>query len=173
MTWSAVMQSRVGYQVRRGRRHTFEDGLTVHMGYEYLAYLRYFESLSCVLCGLQRELSQGAFSPVYHWYRSTTIPEQSEGKILHREPSPTTSSTREEQLRDSEGPPPEEVPKKVAVIHCDIQVRTDFVRDSRNYSTVIKVTHQGSIHKNHSPQPQATHIYRGFTRIQARSCASS
>jgi hypothetical protein len=27
-------------------------------------------------------------------------------------------------LRDSEGPPPEEVPKKVTVIHCDmIQVR--------------------------------------------------
>ena len=31
------------------------------------------------------------------------------------------SSTREEQLRDSVGPPPDEVPRKVAVIHCDIQ----------------------------------------------------
>jgi hypothetical protein len=34
-------------------------------------------------------------------------------------------------LRDSVGPPPEEVPKKVAVIHCDIQVQADFVRDLR------------------------------------------
>jgi hypothetical protein len=41
-------------------------------------------------------------------------------EILHKEPFPTTSSTRDEQLRDSVGPPPEEVPRKVAAIHCDM-----------------------------------------------------
>ena len=54
------------------------DKLTVHMGYEYLVYLRYFESLSRVLCGLKEELSQSAFSTVYHCvprcsHRSTII----------------------------------------------------------------------------------------------------
>lgn len=34
-------------------------------------------------------------------------------RILHRDPSPSRSAIREEQLRDSEGPPPEDVPKKV------------------------------------------------------------
>lgn len=34
-------------------------------------------------------------------------------RVLHRDPSPSTSATREEQLRDSEGPPPEDVPRKV------------------------------------------------------------
>lgn len=34
-------------------------------------------------------------------------------RVLHRDPSPSTSATSEEQLRDSEGPPPEDVPKKV------------------------------------------------------------
>jgi len=38
----------------------------VHMGYEYLAYLRYFESLSPILWGLKKELSQSAFGAIYH-----------------------------------------------------------------------------------------------------------
>lgn len=55
------------------------------MGYEYLAYLRYFEILSCVLWGLQRELSYSAFSPIYHcvpycFHWSATILERSERK---------------------------------------------------------------------------------------------
>ena len=47
-------------------------------------------------------------------------------------------------MRDSVGPPPEEVPKKVAVIHCDIQVQADFVRDLQCFSLLahhpIRVT---------------------------------
>lgn len=37
-------------------------------------------------------------------------------RILQREPSPKTSATRDEQLRDVLGPPPLEVPRKVTVI---------------------------------------------------------
>jgi hypothetical protein len=47
-----------------------------------------------------------------------TVP--SAPSTIHNDPSPTISSTREEQLRDSLGPPPEEVPKKKADIHCDM-----------------------------------------------------
>jgi hypothetical protein len=96
----------------------------MHMGHEYLVNMRHFEGLSSVLWGLQGELSQGSFSAVNHCIivkGQLTDNRGRHGKrILHREPSPSTSSTREEQLRDSVGPPPEEVPRKVAVIHCDI-----------------------------------------------------
>ncbi|KAF7984060.1 hypothetical protein HWV62_17603 [Athelia sp. TMB] len=34
-------------------------------------------------------------------------------RVLHRDPSLSMSATREEQLRDSDGPPPEDVPRKV------------------------------------------------------------
>jgi hypothetical protein len=95
----------------------------MHVGHEYLGYMRHFGGLSYVLW-VQGELSQGSFSAVNHCIIVKSQFTDNRGRhgkrILHKEPSPTTSSTREEQLRDSVGPPPEEVPRKVAVIHCDI-----------------------------------------------------
>jgi len=40
--------------------------------------------------------------------------------VLQSAPSPMMSSTRLEQLRESVGPPPLLVPKKVTFIHCAI-----------------------------------------------------
>lgn len=76
MTWSAGCSYGTVTRLESGK---LGDKLTVHMGYEYLAYLRYFESLSRVLWGLKEELSQSAFSTVYHCVsrcsrRSTIIP---------------------------------------------------------------------------------------------------
>lgn len=39
---------------------------------------------------------------------------------LHKDPFPRTSAIRLEQLRESEGPPPLEVPRKVTSIGCDL-----------------------------------------------------
>ncbi len=49
--------------VRTQRRHIVER-LTVHVGYEYLIHLSHLDRPASL--GLERELTQGAFSAIYH-----------------------------------------------------------------------------------------------------------
>ena len=66
---------------------------------------------------LQCELPHCALSTINHYKkRQLRATRESSSYSLHKDPSPNVSITRLEQLRDSIGPPPLEVPRNVTDI---------------------------------------------------------
>ena len=73
---------------------------------------------------LQRELSHCTLSTINHYKkRQLRATRESSSYSLHKDPSPNVSITRLEQLRDSIGPPPLEVPRNVTDIVFGILYR--------------------------------------------------
>lgn len=91
---------------------------------EYFVHLADLDAL-CSIPRLQRELAEGALGAVHHCHELMSNHElyATICCVLHRDPSPRTSATRDEQLRDSDGPPPEDVPRKVTDIGMGAMMR--------------------------------------------------
>jgi len=93
--------------------------LTMHMCYEHLCHFVYLEVVLAIR--LELELTKGSLSTVNHCsggYETRHCVRY--WSVLQREPSLRTSATRLEQLRDCEGPPPLDVPRKVMDIARDM-----------------------------------------------------
>ena len=107
----------------------------MHVCDEYLGDLAYPEAGVAWTVRLLFKLTHGSLCTVDHWGRGSvagamSLAERREAgrgegarkrDVLQREPSPSASTTRLEQFRDWEGPPPLVVPMKVTVMFWDME----------------------------------------------------